>query len=147
MVELEDPDGRDHPNVGAAVPESRCQRGDKVLHEICNPKGGEAAEGEATNHGIVVPAILLEEIDGEEGKIGVGSGVVADVEVAHLLEDDVGCSGAHHHLAECRGYVDPDGHEGDNLLEEFPPGIVGAGRDASGELTELELQIRDLAFP
>lgn len=89
----------------------------------------------------------MEEIDGKEREIGVRLGVIANVEVTHLLEDDVGSCGAHHHLTEERGNVDSDGHVGDHLLEEIPLCVVCAWSSAASELPELNLQIGDLAFP
>lgn len=147
MVEFEDPERGDHAHVGAPVLEPGAERGDEVLDEIGDAERAEAAEGESADHGVLVAAILLEEVDGEEGEVGVAAGVVADVEVAHLLEDDVGGGGAHHHLAERGGDVDPHGHVGDHALEEVALGVVGARGAAPRELPELELEIGHLALP
>lgn len=147
MVKLEGADGGDGADVGAAVAEARAKGADEVLNEVGDAEGAEAAEGEAADHGVLVAAVLLEEVDGEEGEVGVAAGVVSDVEVAHLLEDDVGGGRAHHHLAEGGRDVDPDGHVRDHLLEEVPARVVGARGAAAGELPELQLQIGHLALP
>lgn len=57
--------------------------------------------------------------------------IVSDVEIAHLLEDDVGGGGAHDHLAEGGGDVDPHRHVGDHALEKVALGVIGTRRAAT----------------
>jgi len=45
--------------------------------------------------------VSLKEVDGEECELWLHDCVVADVEVAHLLQHQVGASAADHHLTEC----------------------------------------------
>lgn len=147
MIELQDPDGGHSSHISAAILQSGAQGADEILDEVGDAERAEAPECEAADHGVVVAAVLLEEIDGEEGEIGVPLGVVADVEVAHLLEDYVGGGGAHDHLAEEGGDVDADRHVGDHLLEQLALRVVGAGGAGAGEVAKLEFQIGDFALP
>lgn len=141
MIELQNTNGSHHPHIATTILQARAQGADEILDEIGHAESAETPKGEASDHGIFVAAVLLEEIDGEECEIRVTFGVIADVEVAHLLEDDVGGGGAHHHLAEEGGDVDADGHVGDHLLEELALRVVGAGSAGASEVAELDLQI------
>lgn len=147
MIELGGTDGGDHPNVGTGVLEPRGERRDEVLDEVWDAEGAEAAEREAADGGVLVAAVALQEVDGEEGEVRVRARVDADVEVAHLLEHDVGGGGAEHHLAEGGRHVDARGHAGDDPLEDVPALVVGVGRPAARQLPQLLLQIRHLALP
>lgn len=92
-------------------------------------------------------AVLLEEVDGEKGEIRVAPGVVADVKVAHLFEDDVGGSRAHDHLTEGGRNVNPHRHVRDHALEEVALRVVSARGAAAGELPQLQLEVGYLALP
>lgn len=132
MIQLSRPNCGDHPYVGAGVLEPGRERRDEVLDQVGNAEGAEAAEREAPDGGILVAAVALEEVDGEEGEVRVRARVDANIEVAHLLGDDVGGGGAHHHLPERRGHVDAGGHARDHPLEDVPPLVVRIGGAASG---------------
>lgn len=119
MVQLEHPDSGHHPHISAPIFQPRSKRSNKVLNKISNPQRAKGPQGETTDHWILISAVLLKEIDGEECKIGVRARIVANIEVAHLLQNDVGSSGAHDHLAEGGGDIDADGHVGDHALEKI----------------------------
>jgi hypothetical protein len=147
VIQLRSTNSSDHPDVSTGVLEPSGERRDKVLDEVGNAEGAEAAECQAAYGGVLVVAVALEEVDGEEREVRVVARVDADVEVAHLLQHDVGGGGAEHHLPERRRHVDAGRHAGDHPLEDVPPLVVGVGRAAPRQLPQLLLQIRHLALP
>uniref|UniRef100_A0A0A9E3K3 Uncharacterized protein n=1 Tax=Arundo donax TaxID=35708 RepID=A0A0A9E3K3_ARUDO len=110
VIQLRSTHSGDHPDVGAGVLEPGGERRDEVLDKVGDTEGAEAAEREAADGGVLVAAVALEEVDGEECEVRVRARVGSDVEVAHLLRHDVGGGGAEHHLPERRGDVDAGCH-------------------------------------
>uniref|UniRef100_A0A0A9E1L2 Uncharacterized protein n=1 Tax=Arundo donax TaxID=35708 RepID=A0A0A9E1L2_ARUDO len=110
VIQLRSTNSCDHPDVGARVLEPSGERRDEVLDQVGDTEGAEAAEREAADGGVLVAAIALEEVDGEECEVRVCARVGADVEVAHLLGDDVGGGGAEHHLPERGRHVNAGCH-------------------------------------
>lgn len=147
MIQLGSTNGGDHPDVGAGVLEPGRQRRDEILDKVGNTERAEAAEREAADSGVLIAAVPLEEVDGEQREVRVRARVGADVEVAHLLGDDVGGGGAEHHLPERGRHVDAGRHAGDHPLEDVPALVVRIGGAAPGQLPQLLLQIRHLALP
>lgn len=147
VIQLGSTNCSDHPDVGAGVLEPGSERSDKILDQVRDTEGAEAAECEAPDGWVLVAAIALEEVDSEEREVRVRACVGADVEVAHLLGDDVRCRGAHHHLTERRGHVDAGGHARDHPFEDIPALVVRVRRTAPRQLPQLLLQIRHFALP
>lgn len=146
VIQLCSTNSSDHPNVGTRVLQPCGERRNKVLDKVWNAEGAEAAEGKAADGGVLVAAVALEEVDGEEGEVRVGARMDTDVEVAHLLEHNVGGGGAEHHLPERRRHVDTCGHARDHPLEDIPALIISVWRTAPRQLPQLLLQIRHLAL-
>lgn len=147
MIQLGSTNSSDHPDVGAGVLEPGREWRNEILDKVGNTKRAEAAEREATDGGVLIAAVPLEEVDCEEREVRVRARVGADVEVAHLLGDDVRGGGAEHHLPERGRHVDAGRHAGDHPLEDVPALVVRIGRAAPGQLPQLLLQIRYLALP
>jgi hypothetical protein len=147
VIQLRSTNGGDHPNIGTRVLEPCGERRNQVLDKVGNAKGAEAAERDAADGGVLIAAVALEEVDGEEGEVRVCARVDADVEVAHLLEHDVGGGGAEHHLPERRRHVDAGRHAGDHPLEYVPALVFGVRRATPRQLPQLLLQIRHIALP
>jgi hypothetical protein len=141
VVELEHAHGRHGANITIAILEARAQRANEILDEIFDAQGAQGAQGEATNHRIVVMAVLLQEIDGEQSEIGMTARVIAHVEVAHFLEDQIGGGGTHDHLGEEGGHIDADGHIRDDLFVELALDVLHARLPAASQLPQLALAI------
>ncbi len=60
-----------------------------VLDQICHPQGAETAKGQPSDGGVLVLAVLVQKVDGQQGQIGIGLCVGTDEQVQHLFEDDV----------------------------------------------------------
>jgi hypothetical protein len=91
-------------------------------------------------------AVFLQEIDGQKSKIGMTASVVANVEVAHFFEDEVGSGRTHDDGGEKGGHVDADGHVGDDLGEELALEGFDARLLAAGQLAKLRLEVGELAL-
>ena len=147
MIQLGSTNSGDHPDVGAGVLEPGREWRDEILDKVGDTERAEAAEREAADGGVLIAAVPLEEVDCEQREVRVRARVGADVEVAHLLGDDVGGGGAEHHLPERGRHVDAGRHAGDHPLEDVAALVVRIGRAASRELPQLLLQIGHLALP
>lgn len=89
MIQLERSYGSDRSDIPVGVFEPIDQGPHQVLHQILNPKGAQAPESQAADHGIVILAVPLQEIDGEQGQIRVATRVIADVEVTHFFQNEI----------------------------------------------------------
>ena len=58
-------------------------------HPSHSPERAHAAQCQPSDHGVAVLAVLLHCVDSEQGHLGVGLGIVAEVEVDKLLLDQV----------------------------------------------------------
>ena len=54
------------------------------------------AKGKATSHWVLVAAILLQRVDSKQGEVWVCLGVVANVQVDHLLDYMILCASRLH---------------------------------------------------
>ena len=147
MIQLGSTNSGDHPDVGAGVLEPGREWRDEILDKVGDTERTEAAEREAADGGVLIAAVPLEEVDCEQREVRVCARVGADVEVAHLLGDDVGGGGAEHHLPERGRHVDAGRHAGDHPLEDVAALVIRIGRAAPRELPQLLLQIGHLALP
>jgi hypothetical protein len=94
-------------------------RAHQVLYEVWHSQAAEAPQCESPDGGILIPAVLEKQVDGEQCQVGVGLGIVGDVKVEHLFEDYVlavgSCTG--HNLHEQAAHVDTNGEVVDYLFE------------------------------
>lgn len=146
MIELEDSHGSHGANITIGILETRAQRANEILEEIFDAQGTQTAQGETADHRVVIVAVLLEEIDGEKSKIGMAASVIANVEVAHFFEDEIGSSGAHDHFGEEGGHIDADGHVGYDFFVKLALNLFHAWLPAAGQLAQLRLEVDELAF-
>lgn len=146
VIELEDAHGRHGANITISILETGAQRPDEIFEEILDAQGAQTAQGEASDHGVIVMAVLLEEIDGEKSKVRMAASIIANIEVAHFFEGDLGIGGAHDHLGEEGGDVDADGHGGDDLGVELALEGFDAGLPAASQLPQLRLEVGELAL-
>jgi hypothetical protein len=145
-IKLEDAHSSHCANVTNAVLETRAQRTNEILKEVLDAQGAQTTQGEAADHGVIVMAILLEEIDGKKSKIGMATSVIANVEVAHFFEDEIRSGGTHNDHGKKRGHVDADGHVGDDLGEELALEGIDSRLPTARQLAELRLEVGELAL-
>ena len=50
-----------------------------ILQQVGNAKGAQAAKGQATHGWVLVPAVLVQLVDGQEGQVRSGGCVMRDV--------------------------------------------------------------------
>lgn len=77
-----------------------------VLDHLGQTEGAQRPERQAAHHGIVVVAVFGEGVGAHLCQLGVGSGVVAEKEVDHFLDDEVTRLDDEHHFGEEAGDVD-----------------------------------------
>jgi len=134
-------------HVGRWVDQPILHRLLQVLDDVRQPKRAERAEREAARDRVLVSAVLLQRVDCEERELGVGRGVVADVQVDHLLHHQVLGRRRHDHLGEEARDVDAERHVRDHALHDLAPllGIALDGRVAQRglELVHLALLVLD----
>lgn len=97
----------------------------QVLYQVGYSQGAQTAQCEAPDSRVLVPAILGEQIDGQERHVGVALRVGADVQVQHLLELNVIVigDGTVYDLHEQAAHVDSDGHVVDDTFENVFLGL------------------------
>ena len=70
-----------------------------VLDEVGDAQLAQGAQGQAPDGGVLVLAVLGQQVDGQQGEVRVVLGIGGDVEVQHLLQHHVlpaGHSAGHH---------------------------------------------------
>jgi len=67
VIQLGSANSSDHPDVGAGFLQPRREWRDEILDKVGDTVGAEAAEREAADGGVLITAVPLEEVDGEEG--------------------------------------------------------------------------------
>ena len=146
IIELEHSHSSHGADITIGILKARAQRANEILHKVFDAQGAQTPQGEAADHGIVIMAVLLEKIDGEKSEIRIAASVIADVKVAHLLQNEIGGRGAHDHLGEERRHIDADSHVRDDLLVKLPLNVLHARLPAPGQLPQLRLEVGELAL-
>mmetsp|Transcript_42719 Transcript_42719/g.141456 ORF Transcript_42719/g.141456 Transcript_42719/m.141456 type:complete len:763 (+) Transcript_42719:57-2345(+) len=100
VVHLEAGEDRRLAHVRRLVAQPRLDHPWEVLDDVWQAQRRERAEREPASHRVVVAAVFLERVDGEEREVRVGRRVVADVQVHHLFDHVVFGRGCHDHLRE-----------------------------------------------
>lgn len=67
MIQLGSTNSSDHPHVGTGVLQPGREWRDEILDKVGDAEGAEAAKREAADGGVLITAVPLEEVDGEEG--------------------------------------------------------------------------------
>mmetsp|Transcript_26283 Transcript_26283/g.84327 ORF Transcript_26283/g.84327 Transcript_26283/m.84327 type:complete len:268 (-) Transcript_26283:239-1042(-) len=86
VVHLEAGEDRRLAHVRRLVAQPRLDHPWEVLDDVWQAQRRERAEREPACHRVVVAAVFLERVDGEEREVRVGRRVVADVQVDHLFD-------------------------------------------------------------
>lgn len=60
--------------------------------------------------------VSLQRVDAHDGQVRLLSGIRAEVEVHHLLHDEIARLDGKHHLREEATHIDPQGHVRDHLV-------------------------------
>lgn len=146
VIELEHSHSSNGANITITILEAGPKRANQILNEIFDAQGTQAVQGKATDHGIIVVAVLLKKINRKKGKFGMAASVIANIEVAHFFEDEIGGSRAHDHFREEGGDIDADGHVRNDLFVKLTLDVFDARLTATGKLAKLGLEVDQLAL-
>jgi len=89
----------------------------EVFDDAVDADAAHGADGESPNEGVGVVGVFAKGVDGEQGEVGVGLGIVDNIEVDEFLKFHIGGLNAVHNVGEEHGDVLADGHVGDDLLD------------------------------
>lgn len=137
VVELGDANGRRLPDVRVLVPQGTTEGLAQVLGDSIDTDAPHGPHGEGADEGVGVAGILDEGVDGKEGELRLGLGVVDKVEVHEFLELDVPRLHAVEDVGEEHRNVLSDGHRGDDLLHGVDLGVAVGGVKLEAELVHL----------
>ena len=72
------------------------------------------------HHRVRVAAVLRQRVDRQHRELRLFVRVVGEVQVHHLLDNQIRGRRGHHHVAEQPGHVDPERHVRNHFLHHFP---------------------------
>jgi hypothetical protein len=139
IVKLGNANCRSLANIGVFVAKGAGERLAKVLSDAVDADAAHGPDGEGTDQGVGVIGILDERVDSQEGELGLGLGVVDEVQVHQFLEFDIARLDAVEDVSEEHGDVLADGHAGNDLLDGVDLGVAVGRMKLETELVHLTL--------
>ena len=132
-------DRRSLPDVGVLIAEGAGERLAKVFRDAIDADAAHGPDGERADQGVGIVGILDEGVDGQEGELGLGLGVVDQIQVDQFFQFDVAGLDAVEDVGEEHGHIFADGHAGNDLLHGVDLGVAIGGMQLEAELVHLAL--------
>lgn len=139
IVKLGDANGGSLADVGVFVAEGTGERLAEVLGDAIDADAAHGPDGEGTDERVGIIGVLDEGVDGQKGKLGLGLGVVDQIQVHQFLELDVSRLDAVEDVGEEHGDIFSHGHRSDYLLDGIDLGVAVGGMKLETELVHLTL--------